>query len=158
MPAAGLLVRLFIIQHDCGHGSFFRSRTWNDRLGGMLGVLTLVPYAYWKKTHAMHHATSGDLSRRGFGDVATLTVREYRALSKARRLGYRIGRNPLALLVVGPFYQFVLKHRLPLDTPREWKREWRSVHGTNLALAGVLVAAHLTIGLPAFFLVQLRSC
>ncbi len=72
IPAAGLLVRLFIIQHDCGHGSFFRSRALNDRLGGMLGVLTLVPYSYWKKTHAMHHATSGDLSRRGFGDVATL--------------------------------------------------------------------------------------
>src|SRR5262245_118550 len=72
VPAAGLLVRLFIIQHDCGHGSFFRSRTWNDRLGGMLGVLTLVPYGYWKKTHAIHHATSGDLSRRGFGDVDTL--------------------------------------------------------------------------------------
>jgi len=154
IPAAGLLVRLFIIQHDCGHGSFFRSRTLNDRLGGALGVLTLVPYAYWKKTHAIHHATSGDLTRRGWGDVPTLTVREYRELSKLRRLGYRLARNPAALLVVGSLYQFVLKHRLPLDTPRAWKREWRSVHWTNLALAGVVIAAAFTIGLKAFFLVH----
>jgi omega-6 fatty acid desaturase (delta-12 desaturase) len=155
IPAAGLLVRLFIIQHDCGHGSFFGSRTWNDRLGGVLGVLTLVPYAYWKKTHAIHHATSGDLSRRGFGDVETLTVTEYRALSKWNRLRYRLGRNPVVLLGLGPFYQFVLKHRLPLDTPRAWKREWRSVHGTNVALAAVLVMAHFTIGLGAFFAVHI---
>jgi omega-6 fatty acid desaturase (delta-12 desaturase) len=154
IPAAGLLVRLFIIQHDCGHGSFFRSRTWNDRVGGMLGVVTLVPYGYWKKTHAIHHATSGDLDRRGFGDVQTLTVKEYRALTKWQRFRYRAMRNPFVLLGIGPFYQFVLKHRLPLDIPREWKREWRSVHGTNLAIAAVLVAAHFTIGLPAFLLVQ----
>jgi omega-6 fatty acid desaturase (delta-12 desaturase) len=155
IPAAGLLVRLFIIQHDCGHGSFFRSRTWNDSLGGVLGVLTLVPYAYWKKTHGIHHATSGDLGRRGFGDVETLTVAEYRALSKWKRLRYRLGRNPVVLLGLGPFYQFVLKHRLPLGTPRAWKREWRSVHGTNVALAAVLVMAHFTIGLGAFFAVQI---
>jgi omega-6 fatty acid desaturase (delta-12 desaturase) len=155
VPAAGLLVRLFIIQHDCGHGSFFPNRAWNDRLGGALGVLTLVPYGYWKKTHAMHHATSGDLGRRGFGDVNTLTVREYRGLSKLRRLAYRFGRNPIVLLVIGPFYQFVLKHRLPLDTPRAWKREWRSVHGTNLALLVVVVVATFTIGLKEVLMIGL---
>jgi omega-6 fatty acid desaturase (delta-12 desaturase) len=153
-PAAGLTTRLFIIQHDCGHGSFFRSRIWNDRLGGVIGVLTLVPYNYWKKTHAMHHATSGDLSRRGFGDVDTLTVREYQALSRRGRVWYRIGRNPLVLLGIGPFWQFVLKHRYPFDAPRAWKREWASVHRTNLGLLAVLVAAYFTVGLGTFFLVQ----
>ena len=102
IPTAGFLVRLIIIQHDAGHGSFFKSRKTNDRVGFFLGILTLTPYAFWKKTHAIHHATSGNLDHRGFGDVATLTVSEYLALSKWKRLKYRLYRNPLILFVIGP--------------------------------------------------------
>ena len=98
MPAAGFLVRLFIIQHDCGHGSLFRSRLANDLTGRIIGIFTLTPYDYWRRTHAAHHATSGNLDRRGVGDISTLTVREYLALSRWRRLAYRLYRHPLVLL------------------------------------------------------------
>jgi len=155
IPQAFLFVRLFIFQHDCGHGSFFRSMKANHRLGAVLGLLSLMPYRYWRRTHAVHHATSGDLDHREFGDVHTLTVDEYRALSKWGRLGYRLYRNMFVLLVLGPIYQFILKYRLPLDTPRRWKREWASVMWTNLGLALIVLAAWQTIGLKAFFMVQL---
>ena len=155
LPASGLLTRLFIFQHDCGHGSFFRSRRANDAVGSFLGLLTLTPYAYWRRTHAVHHGTSGDLDHgREFGEVVTLTVKEYLALSPWKRIGSRVYRNIFVLLVIGPFYQFVIKHRWPFDTPRNWKREWRSVWWTNLGLAVVVLAAWATIGLKSFFLVQ----
>ncbi|MCU0724988.1 MAG: fatty acid desaturase [Planctomycetes bacterium] len=153
-PAAGFLVRLFMIQHDCGHGSFFRSPRARDWTGRVLGVLTLTPYEYWRKTHAWHHAHSGDLDHRGFGDIDTLTVEEYRALSWFRRLGYRLYRHPAILFTVGPLFHFVLIHRFPWTTPRAWKKAWRSVLWTNVALAGIVVLAHFTIGLRAFLLVQ----
>jgi omega-6 fatty acid desaturase (delta-12 desaturase) len=154
VPASFFFVRLFIIQHDCGHGSFFPSRRANNLLGAMLGVVTLFPYGYWKKTHAIHHATSGNLDDREFGDIVTLTVSEYRALSPFGRLRYRLYRNPLVMLGVGPFYQFVIKHRFPFDIPFAWKREWRSVLGTNVALAAVVTALGVTVGWKTFALVQ----
>jgi omega-6 fatty acid desaturase (delta-12 desaturase) len=152
-PTAGFLIRLFIIQHDCGHGSFFASRTANDLVGSTIGVVMLTPYQYWRKTHAIHHATHGDLERRDFGDVMTLTVREYRALSKRGRFGYRFYRNLFVMMVLGPIYQFGIKHRFPFDAPRAWRREWASVWWTNAAIAAVLVAAWLTIGLGRLALV-----
>ncbi|HWV58574.1 MAG TPA: fatty acid desaturase [Longimicrobiales bacterium] len=155
VPAAAFLVRLFMIQHDCGHGSYFRSRLARDVVGFCIGILALTPYHYWRRTHAHHHAHSGDLSLRGFGDVTTLTVREYLALPAIQRLGYRIYRNPVAMLGFGPVFHFILKHRYPWDTPREWKSAWASVWWTNACLAGILVLATFTIGLVPFLLVTL---
>lgn len=153
--AAGFMLRLFMIQHDCGHGAFFRSQRLNDLVGGVLGVLTLVPYRYWRKTHAIHHAGSGNLEQRGFGDIDTLTVREYLGLPRLKRLVYRLYRHPVVMLLIGPAYQFILKHRLPLDLPRAWRREWRSVHGTNAALLILVTAMWLLVGLDRFLLVQI---
>ena len=107
VPAAGFLVRLFMIQHDCGHGSFFRRRVLNDWVGRIAGALTLTPYDYWRRTHAVHHATSGNLDRRGVGDIDTLTVEEYLAFSRLRRLKYRLYRHPLVMFgIAPPIYSF----------------------------------------------------
>jgi omega-6 fatty acid desaturase (delta-12 desaturase) len=154
LPAAGFLIRLFMIQHDCGHGSFFRRRRANDWLGRVLGVLTLTPYGYWRRTHAMHHATSGNLDRRGTGDVDTLTVREYQHLPAWRRAFYRAKRHPFVVLGVGPFYLFVLKHRLPVQLMRAGREPWLSVMTTNLAIVLLAGTAIAVIGLGEFFLVQ----
>ena len=155
VPSSLMLVRLFMLQHDCGHGSFFRSRRANDLVGSVLGVFTLVPYTYWRRTHALHHASSGNLDARGFGDIDTLTVREYLSRSRLERIGYRLYRHPLVLLLIGPTWQFVLKHRLPLDIPRSWKREALGVQLSNLGLAAVVTAMWLTVGIQRFLLVQL---
>ena len=155
LPAAGFLVRLFIIQHDCGHGSFFRSQTANNTLGFVLGVLTVTPYAYWRKTHAIHHATSGNLDHRGFGDLTTLTVKEYLALTRWRRLRYRLYRTPLILFGLGPVYEFILRQRFPFSLPRSWRREWASVFWTNLAILTVVAMMWKAIGIQAFLAVQL---
>jgi acyl-lipid omega-6 desaturase (Delta-12 desaturase) len=140
LPAGGLLVRTFIFMHDCGHGSFFRSRRWNDIVGFWTGVLTLTPYAHWRREHAIHHAGSGDLDRRGFGDVTTLTVKEYLALSRWGRFQYRLYRNPLVLLVIGPAW-LMIKHRFARRDQPFGPRERRNVFLTNLALLGVALAA-----------------
>ena len=155
VPTALFVMRMFIFQHDCGHQSFFKSRRANDVLGSIIGVLTLVPYHYWRRTHAIHHATSGNLDQRSFGDIDTLTVREYLGLSKRNRLAYRLYRNAIVMLVIGPIYQFIFKHRYPADAPRSWKREWASVHRTNAGLLVVVTIMWLTIGIDRFLLVQL---
>ncbi len=146
LPTAGFMMRLFMIQHDCGHGSFFRSRAARQWVGRVIGVLLLTPYDYWKRTHAYHHAHSGDLDFRGFGDIDTFTVREYLAWPWYRRLRYRLYRHPLVLFVLGPIFIFLLKHRFPWDVPARWRRAWRGVFWTNLALLGVVLLLGELIG------------
>ncbi len=150
----GLLVRLFIIQHDCGHGSFFRSRRLNDSLGFALGIVTLTPYLWWKRNHAVHHGSSGDLDRRSIGDVRTLTMDEYQALPWTGRTAYRLYRHPLVLLGLGPIWLFGFKHRLPIGTPWSWRREWRDVLLNNVVLAAIVVVFSQTIGLVPLLLVH----
>ena len=151
VPAAGLVVRLFMIQHDCGHGAFFRSRALNDAVGRVIGIVTLTPYERWRQAHAVHHATSGNLDRRGTGDVDVLTVREYRALPRWRRALYRLYRNPAVLFGLGPIYTFVLKHRLP---PLRDRRGRASVLWTNLGIAAGVSAPMALLGVGDFLMVQ----
>jgi omega-6 fatty acid desaturase (delta-12 desaturase) len=155
LPAGFCSIRLFIFQHDCGHGSFFSSRKANNAVGGILGIITLIPYAYWRRTHAIHHASSGNLERREFGDVSTITVKEFLARPWYRQLTYRLYRSPLTLFLIGPAFQFILKHRLPLDLPIGWKKEWRSVLLTDLAQLALVLFAWQTIGLGALVKIQL---
>lgn len=155
LPAAGFLVRLFLIQHDCGHGSFFRRRRTNDAVGRLLGVLTFTPYDYWRRTHAVHHATTGNLDRRGLGDVTLLTVAEYRALPRWRRVAYRLSRHPVVLLGLGPFYLFVLKYRLPVGLMRSGKGPWISTLATDLAIGVLVVGLGATLGFGTLLLIQL---
>ncbi|MFH6786247.1 MULTISPECIES: fatty acid desaturase [Methylobacterium] len=148
VPAGGLLVRLFIIQHDCGHGSFLPSRAANDRLGRALSLLTVTPYDTWKRAHALHHASTGDLSRRGTGDIHTLTVREYLALSRWNRLRYRLYRNPFILIVLGSPLNFLVLQRLPFGVGLPWRTAWRDVLTLDLALvAGTALLAAAAGGL-----------
>ena len=156
VPAAFFLVRLFLIQHDCGHGALFRKKLTNDWVGRIMGVLTLTPYDAWKRSHAIHHATHGSLEDRGTGDIDTLTVREYAALSPFRRFLYRAYRHPVVLFVIGPPLLFMVQHRLPFSMLRgaDW-RSWASVIGTNIGLvilSGVLI---WLVGWQAFLAVQL---
>ncbi len=127
----GFLVRIFIIQHDCGHGSYFHNRSAADWVGRVLGGLTLTPYDVWKRTHSIHHSHHGNLDQRGIGDVLTLTVEEYRARGFWGRLGYRLYRHPVVLFVLGPSYLFILQNRLPIGLMRSGWRYWVSAMGTN---------------------------
>ena len=153
IPAAGFMMRIFIIFHDCGHGSFFKSQRPNDAIGILTGIITFTPYYNWRHNHAVHHATTGDLDRRGVGDVYTMTLKEYVAASSWKRLSYRVTRNPLVMFTVGPLLIFLIVNRFSFGAAG--KRERYSVYWTNLALLGIVLLASLTIGLKAYLLVQL---
>ena len=142
---AGLLVRTFVLMHDCAHGSFFRSRRWNDTVGFVTGVLTLTPFAQWRRDHALHHASSGDLDRRGHGDVPTLTVREYLGRSPRARFAYRTLRHPAALLLGGPFH-LALGQRFRGRSKATGDRQIASVWGTNVAIVLAVTLAVWTVG------------
>ncbi len=153
LPTAGFLIRLFLIQHDCGHRAFLASRTANDWVGRVISILTLTPYDYWRRTHSIHHATSGNLGRRGVGDVDTLTVAEYLARPRWTRLRYRAYRHPVVMFGIGPVFIFVFQHRLPAGFMRQW-RPWLTTMATNLAVASVAGLLIWAIGLKAFLLVH----
>lgn len=155
VPAAGFLVRLFLIQHDCGHGSFFSHRLANDWVGRILGVLTLTPYDYWRHSHALHHAASGNLDHRGIGDIDTLTVSEFQARTPWRQRLYRLYRHPAVMFGIGPAYLFLLRHRLPMGLMRNGWRPWLSATATNAAIALLVGVAIWLIGLMPFLLVHL---
>jgi acyl-lipid omega-6 desaturase (Delta-12 desaturase) len=155
IPTAGFLVRVFIVFHDCAHGSFLPSKRANARLGAALGLLVYTPFASWRHSHAIHHATAGDLERRGVGDVRTLTVAEYQALSWRRRLGYRLFRNPLVMFGIGPTYVMVLQARLVSRSARPRIR--RGVIATDVGLAALVGALCWLMGWREFLLVQMPS-
>jgi omega-6 fatty acid desaturase (delta-12 desaturase) len=149
----GFLVRVFIIFHDCGHGSFFKSRRANDILGFITGVLTFTPYYHWRWDHAIHHASSGDLDRRGMGDLWTLTVQEYLEASRWERFGYRLARNPFVLFVIAPLFLLLIKQRF--SKAKASRRERHSVYWTNLAVLGSVAVLMWTFGFEAYLMIQL---
>ena len=154
VPTAGCLVRLFVLQHDCGHGSLFGSRRANDTVGFWLGVLTMTPFQCWRRYHSAHHATSSNLDRRGYGDVRMLTVKEYLSLTPVRRLVYRMYRFPFFLFGVGPFLQFVVRQRFAYYVPKDWKLERLSVYATNAAILACVYGMTKLVGPGPFFAVQ----
>jgi omega-6 fatty acid desaturase (delta-12 desaturase) len=158
VPAAGLVVRIFIIQHDCGHGSFLRSRTGNAMIGRLASLVTLTPFANWKRQHALHHANWNNLDRRDSGaDIysALLTVAEYQALSRWGRLRHRMTQHPLVALILVPPFIFLALYRVPFDTPRTWRRERRSVWLTDLALLVLYGGLVWALGWRTVLMVQL---
>ncbi len=150
--AAGLVVRVFIIQHDCGHGSFLPSHRANRLLGTLCGILTFTPFDDWKHEHAAHHASAQDLERRGVGDIPTMTTQEYESASQGKRIYYRFFRNPFFLFGIGPFVQFVIVQRFAHK--RAGQREHQSVLVTNIALLGLAALACATIGWRTYLLIQ----
>ncbi len=153
IPTAGFMVRSFIIFHDCGHGSFFKSRRANEITGIITGILTLTPWTRWWHDHAIHHATAGDLDRRGVGDVYVMTVEEYRESSWWKKLGYRLMRNPINMFFIGGPVIFAIINRFPIRGTG--KRERQSIFWTNLALAIIITTLCITQGWKAYLLVQL---
>ena len=155
IPAAGLVVRSFMIQHDCGHGSFFKSRLANNCLGFWLGILTLTPYGHWRRNHSLHHASSGNLDRRGHGDLRTFTVKEYLALPLWGRFAYRVYRNPLFLFVLGPALHFVLVQRFPYRHTRTWAKERMNVYITDIVIVLAFWGLSFVVGLRSLLLIHL---
>ncbi|WP_354494159.1 fatty acid desaturase [Mesorhizobium robiniae] len=155
LPAAGFLVRIFMIQHDCGHGSFFANRTADDWIGRGLGILTLTPYDCWRRAHATHHASAGNLDERGTGDIRTLTVAEYRQMSWRGRLAYRLYRHPLVMFGLGPIWLFIFEQRLPVGMMRGGLTPWVSSMATNVAIAVAAAGLIWSVGLEAFLVVHL---
>jgi omega-6 fatty acid desaturase (delta-12 desaturase) len=151
--AAGFLARIFIIHHDCGHGSFFKSQTANDVIGFITGVLTFTPYHFWRFEHAVHHAGSGDLDRRDLGSVWTLTVQEYLEAPWWKRFAYRVMRNPVVLLGVVPSFLFLVYHRFA--SSRASRRDRYSVYWTNAAMLALGVLLSMVMGLKAYLIIQL---
>ena len=144
--ASGFLLRLFMLQHDCGHGALFGDRRLNDWIGRVISPLTLTPYDVWRNDHALHHASHGNLDRRGFGDIQTLTIGEYEALPFWRRVQYRLYRNPFVMFGIGPVYLFVLRNRLPAGLKHAGPSAWVSTMCTNAAIATLGIAAMWLLG------------
>ena len=155
IPAAGFLMRMFILQHDCGHGALFSRRRANDWTGRTLGVLTLTPYDYWRRTHAIHHSTAGNLDKRGIGDVDTLTVEEYRMMGRWGRSRYWLYRHPLVMFGIGPAWLFLCQYRLPFGLMRAGVRPWVSTSVTNIGIALPVAALIWLMGIGPFLAVQL---
>ena len=150
--AAAFLVRVFIIFHDCGHGSFFKSRRANDVVGFIAGMLTFTPYYHWRWEHSLHHATSGDLDRRGTGDIWTMTVQEYLESSRWKRFAYGLARNPVVLFVIAPLFLFLIRQRFP--SAKANRRERQSVIWMNLALLGMASALSAVFGIKEYLAIQ----
>ncbi len=151
--AGGVLVRVFIIFHDCGHGSFFKSKTANDRVGFITGLLTFTPYHHWRWEHAIHHASSGNLDKRGIGDIWTMTVQEYIQASRWKRLGYRLARNPFVLFLIAPLFLFLVRERFP--TRGANSRERQSVYWMDLAILAMAVGMSAILGWKAYAVIQI---
>jgi omega-6 fatty acid desaturase (delta-12 desaturase) len=155
LPASAFLLRLFMIQHDCGHGSFFAQRRLDTWIGRVLGVLTLTPYDYWRRAHAAHHASAGNLDERGTGDITTITVAEFNSRSWVGRLSYRLYRHPLVMFGIGPAWLFVFKQRLPFGMMGADALPWMSTMGTNLGIAAAAALMIWLVGLTPFLLVHI---
>jgi len=154
IPAGALMVRMFILQHDCGHGSLFTTPALNRRVGRIIGVFTLTPYDTWRDSHAKHHAGSGNLEQRGFGDIDTKTVEEYLQSTKWEKLKYRLYRHPVVLFGLGPAYMFFLRHRVPLNLVKD-RTIWVNTMLTNVAIAVVFLAMMYWVGIAAFLWIHL---
>lgn len=151
--AGAFLVRIFIIFHDCTHGSFFKSGTANDICGFLTGILVFTPYHHWKWEHTIHHSAAGNLDRRGMGDVWTLTVQEYLDSSRWRRFSYRLSRNPFVLFVLAPLILFLILHRIPSGDAKPRERLW--VHATNLGIILMAAALSSVFGFTTYVIIQL---